>query len=94
MMRQTNLERNCFAPFMGGAMNKIVESHTSNISSSNLNAAFLKVNEVKDIAGRTISKMADNMAKAENMAETTADLTFLSKGFKEDSQVLEKMMER
>ena len=69
MLRQTNLERNCLAPYLGASINKIVDSHSTSINSGNLQAAFLKVNEVKDIAGRTISKMAENMSKAENMAE-------------------------
>ena len=71
MLKQKNLERNCMAPYIMGAINKIVDSHSSSIKSDNLKAAFLKVNEVKDIAGRTINKMAENMAKAEGMVETS-----------------------
>ena len=69
MKRQTNLERNCLAPFLNGKISKILDKYTSSISSDNLNKAFAKVEEVKEIAGRTVTKMAENMSKAEDMVE-------------------------
>lgn len=89
MLKQKNLERNCMAPYVKGPINKIVDSHSSSISSENLKAAFLKVNEVKDIAGRTISKMSENIAMAEGMVEVSTDLTFMAKDFNNDAQILE-----
>ena len=73
------------APYVKGPITKIVDSHSSAIKSDNLKAAFLKVNEVKDIAGRTITKMSENMAKAEGMVEVSQDLTFLAKDFNKDA---------
>ena len=73
------------APFVKAPITKIVDSHSSSISSENLKAAFLKVNEVKDIAGRTITKMSENMAKAEGMVDVSQDLTFLAKDFNKDA---------
>ena len=58
MFKQTNLERNCLDKFLRGKINKIIENYNTAISSKNLNAAFQKVDEVKAIAGRTITKMA------------------------------------
>ena len=94
MKRQTNLERNCLAPFLHSQMNKIIDSYSTSISSENLNKAFAKVEEVKDIAGRTISKMAENMSKAEGMVEQSQDLTFLAKDFNKNAETLEKTMAR
>ena len=51
ILKQTNLERNCMKPFIGGKVSKIVENYKSVISSKNLNKAFAKVDEVKNLAG-------------------------------------------
>jgi len=48
--------------FLKPVIPKILDNYNTNISSKNLNMAFQKVDEVKNIAGRSITKMADNMA--------------------------------
>lgn len=50
---------------------KILENYNTNISSKNLNLAFQKVDEVKNMAGRTVMKMAENMREAEKMLENS-----------------------
>lgn len=67
MFKQNNLERNCLEKFLKAKINKIVENYNTSISSKNLNAAFQKVDEVKAIAGRTITKMAANMEQTEDL---------------------------
>jgi hypothetical protein len=58
MLKQTNLERNCLDKFLKPKISTILDNYNTSISSKNLNAAFQKVDEVKMIAGRTITKMA------------------------------------
>lgn len=72
----------------------MLDKYTTSISSENLNKAFAKVDEVKEIAGRTITKMAENMSKAEGMVEQSQDLTFLAKDFNKNAETLEKTMKR
>lgn len=67
MFKQTNLERNCLDKFLRIKINKIIDNYSTSISSKNLNAAFEKVDEVKAIAGRTITKMAANMEQTEDL---------------------------
>lgn len=57
MFKQTNLERNCLEKFLKPRVAKILENYNTSISSKNLNAAFQKVEEIKDTASRTITKM-------------------------------------
>ena len=65
MLKQTNLERNCLEKFLKPKVQVILENYNTSISSKNLNNAFQKVDEVKAIAGRTITKMAQNMEETE-----------------------------
>ena len=65
MLKQTNLERNCLEKFLKPKVQVTLENYNTSISSKNLNNAFQKVDEVKAIAGRTITKMAQNMEETE-----------------------------
>lgn len=67
IFKQSNLERNCFDKFLKAKVQTIVENYSTNISSKNLNLAFQKVDEVKNIAGRTITKMQANMEQTEEL---------------------------
>ena len=67
IFKQSNLERNCFDKFLKAKVQTIVENYSTNISSKNLNLAFQKVDEVKNIAGRTINKMQANMEQTEEL---------------------------
>ena len=66
---------------MKPTIQKILDNYNTNISSKNLNNAFRKVDEVKDIAGRTITNMAKNMEQTEVMLANTEQLQSLSKDF-------------
>jgi len=66
---QTNLERNCLERYIKGKVSKIVENYKSVISSKNLNKAFAKVDEVKNLAGQSIAQMAANMEQTERLLE-------------------------
>ena len=55
------MERNCLEKFMRGPVKKILENYLTSIKSTNLNKAFEKVDQVKQIAGRTITQMSQNM---------------------------------
>lgn len=66
ILKQTNLEKNIFNKSKVLVnIKKIIENHTSVISSKNLNRAFDKVNEVKNMAGSAITAMAANMEQTE-----------------------------
>lgn len=64
---QSNLERNCLEKYLLGKVNKICDNYRSNISSKNLNKAFQKVDEVKNLAGKSIAQMAANMEQTEQL---------------------------
>lgn len=55
------MERNCLDKFMRGPVKKILENYQTSIKSTNLNKAFEKVDQVKAIAGKTITQMSQNM---------------------------------
>lgn len=69
MLKQSNLEKNCLAPFCQPAILKKIDSYSTSISSKNLNAAFAKVDEIKNITADTILKMSDNLQKGAEMQE-------------------------
>ena len=51
--------------YLIGKVSKVVDNYKSNISSKNLNKAFAKVDEVKNLAGKSIAQMAANMEQTE-----------------------------
>lgn len=81
MFKQTNLERNCLEKFLKAKVTKVLENYTTSISSKNLNAAFQKVDEVKNIAGRSITKMQSNMEQTEKLLDHSQEIQFLTKDF-------------
>ena len=64
IFRQSNLERNCFDKFLSKKVPKILDNYNTSISSKNLNAAFQKVDEVKQIAANAITGMQANMSES------------------------------
>ena len=54
MMKQTNLEKNCLAKFCQPDILKKIDNYSSNISTQNLDRAFAKVDEIKEITADTI----------------------------------------
>jgi hypothetical protein len=93
MFKQSNLERNCLDKFLRAKVSKIIENYNTSINSKNLNAAFQKVDEIKAIAGRTITKMAANMEQTEELLKHSQEIQYLSKDFQKNSETLETMME-
>ena len=81
MFKQTNLERNCLDKFLRTKVNKVLDNYSTSISSKNLNAAFQKVDEVKNIAGRSITKMQANMEQTEKLLDHSQEIQFLTKDF-------------
>lgn len=55
MVRQTNLERGILNQYLLKPVKKLIANHSTAIQSNNLNKAFEKVDQVKQIAGRTIT---------------------------------------
>ena len=76
IFRQSNLERNCFDKFLGAKVTKILDNYNTSISSKNLNAAFQKVDEVKQIAGKAIVGMQNNMAESQALLEKSQNIQF------------------
>ena len=92
MFKQTNLERNCLDKFLRPKITKILDNYSTSISSKNLNKAFEKVDEVKQIAGRTITKMQANMEQTEDLLKASQEIQFLAKDFQKNSETLETTM--
>jgi hypothetical protein len=58
ILKQTNLTPNCFDKMFKQNFQKIIDNYNTGISSKNLQQAFKKVDELKDIAARSVTKMA------------------------------------
>ena len=65
MHRQGNLRPNVYDKIFKPNFQKVLDNNSTGIKSTNLNAAQDKVNEVKDIAARSVAKMNQNMAETE-----------------------------
>lgn len=92
IFKQTNLVRNCLEKFLKPKVAKILENYNTSISSKNLNMAFQKVDEVKQIAGRSIQQMAQNMQETEELMQHSQEINVMSKDFQKNSEKLETMM--
>eukprot|EP00347_Sterkiella_histriomuscorum_P019201 403342551 len=67
IFKQTNLTPNCYDKPFKAAFNKVQENYNTGISNKNLQNAFRKVEEVKDIAARSISQAIDNSKETERL---------------------------
>jgi len=92
--KQTNLTANVYdQPFKKG-FQRIYDSYNTGISNKNLQLAFQKVDEVKDIAAKSVSMMVQNNEETEKLLHTSQSTLILAQDFKKNSEVLEKTMER
>lgn len=69
--KQTNLTANVYDQPFKKAFQKIIDSYNTGISNKNLQAAFQKVDEVKDIAAKSVSIMVQNTAETEKLLHTS-----------------------
>lgn len=92
--KQTNLTANVYDQPFKKAFTRVLDSYNTGISSKNLQLAFQKVDEVKDIAAKNVAMMVQNNAETEKLLHTSQSTLMLSQDFKKNSEELEKMMER
>jgi hypothetical protein len=91
--KQTNLTANVYDQPFKKAFQRVLDNHSSGISSKNLQAAFHKVDEVKEIAAKSVSQMVQNNAETEKLLHTSQNTLVLAQDFKKNSETLEKVME-
>lgn len=72
----------------------MADNYNTGISNRNLQNAFKKVEEVKDIAARSITQMVDNNKETEKLLSQSQSTLMLAKDFEKNSEALEKTMER
>lgn len=65
IFKQTNLTPNCYDKPFKTAFNKVHDNYNTGISNRNLQNAFRKVEEVKDIAIRSVTMMVENNKETE-----------------------------
>ncbi|CDW81914.1 vesicle-associated membrane [Stylonychia lemnae] len=94
IFKQTNLTPNCYDKAFKAAFNKVLDNYNTGISNKNLQNAFRKVEEVKDIAARSITTMIDNNKETEQLLSKSQSTLMLAKDFEKNSEALEKTMER
>ena len=92
--KQTNLTANVYDQPFKKQFQRILDSHSTGISNKNLQLAFQKVDEVKDIAAKSVTMMVQNNAETEKLLHTSQSTVMLAQDFKKNSETLEKMMER
>lgn len=91
--KQTNLTANVYDQQFKSQFQRIYDSYNTGISNKNLQLAFQKVEEVKDIAAKSVTMMVQNNAETEKLLHTSQSTLMLSQDFKKNSENLEKMME-
>ena len=69
--KQTNLTANVYDQPFKKQFQRILDSHNTGISNKNLQLAFQKVDEVKDIAAKSVTMMVQNNAETEKLLHTS-----------------------
>ena len=76
--KQTNLTANVYDQPFKKQFQRILDSHSTGISNKNLQLAFQKVEEVKDIAAKSVSMMVQNNAETEKLLHTSQSTVMLA----------------
>lgn len=66
-------------------MSKMLDNYQNTTSSKNLDNAFKKVSEIKDIAGNIIEKQASNMEQTQDLLNKTNDMKFMAKKYEDNA---------
>ena len=90
--RQQNLKPNVYDKVFKPNFQKVYYNYNTGISSTNLNAAFDKVEEVKNIAARSVDKMNSNLSETQKLLESSQEVSLLAKDFEKNSIELESVM--
>ena len=69
--KQTNLTANVYDQPFKKQFQRIYDSYNTGITNKNLQLAFQKVDEVKDIAAKSVTMMAANNAETERLLHTS-----------------------
>jgi len=80
--------------FLKAKIDTIIENYTSITSRQNLDNAFKKVQQVKDMAGDIIEEQVRNMEQAEKIMQTTQNIKWEAKDYEKGSKTLENIMKR
>jgi GTPase involved in cell partitioning and DNA repair len=91
--KQTNLTANVYDQPFKKSFQKVLDNYSSGISNKNLQMAFQKVDEVKDIAAKSVHQMVQNNAETEKLLQSSQNTVLLANDFKKNSETLEKTME-
>ena len=71
IFKQTNLTPNCYDKVFRGACIKVHDNYNTGISNRNLQNAFKKVEEVKDIAARSITIAVENQKETDRLLSSS-----------------------
>ncbi len=72
--------------------NKVLDNYNTGISSGNLQMAFQKVDEVKNIAQDAVRGMVANTGETEKLLQDSQEVQMLAKDFQSNAADLEHIM--
>ena len=70
---------------------KILGNYETGIRRDNLNKALQQAEEVKDIAAKNLTKMAENTHETEKLLMTSQEMSMLAKDFSKNATEMEKV---
>ena len=94
IFKQTNLLPNCLDKHFKQQFLKILDNYKTGISDKNLQQAFKKVDEIKDITSRSVVKMVENTKETDVLLQTSNEIKMLSRDFEKNAQEMKNIQQR
>jgi len=79
--RQNNLKPNCFDRNFKEKFESVYSNYDTGISTENIQMAFRKVDDIRTIAARSVTKMAENNDQTASLLKHSQDVQILAKDF-------------
>ena len=91
---QQNIKPLCLDKFFKKTFIKVFDNYSTGINSKNLQLAFAKAEEVKEIAQKNVKDMIKNVHETDELLERSQNINDLAKDFEKNAAEMEKIQRR
>ncbi|CAI2379972.1 unnamed protein product [Moneuplotes crassus] len=88
---QQNIRPLCLDKYFRKTFIKILDNYSTGISSKNLQLAFAKAEEVKEIAQKNVKDMIKNVHETDELLQKSENINELAKDFEKNAHEMEKI---